>query len=442
MRVLFTIIPARSHLNQVVPVAWALQSAGHDVRVASNPEMAEAIVAAGLHAVRLGDEVDLAAMVRAAGTDRRLGDIVQALELDADDHDRRIALRHYLLAPFALHYPDEPPPGGRALVDELVEFARSWRPDLVLWDGLWFPAPVAARACGAAQGRLLWGLDHVGWARQRFLERLRLPGGGPREDLMAAMTRPTLSRLGMEFDEELLTGQWSIDPTPVGMRLPVGLRYLSMRWVPYNGAAPLPEWLRKPPERTRVCLTLGVSERQFFSDSAPLISALLEAARSSDIEWVATLDRSQLAELGTLPDNVRAVDYVPLNQLLPGCSAIIHHGGSGTFVSAVAHRVPQLVIPKEGGDYANLAKHAVGYGAGIALDRTGLTARDVATALFRLLNEPSFQDGANALHADQLATPTPCDLVPVLEELAGEHTRASSPAPWKEDGDHHPWNGT
>ncbi|NLU67855.1 activator-dependent family glycosyltransferase [Streptomyces sp. HNM0574] len=422
MRVLLTIIPAVSHLKQVVPVAWALQSAGHEVRVASNPEMAEAIVAAGLHAVPLGEEEDLAAMVGAAGTDPRLGDVIDAMDLEADDHDRRIALRNYLLAPFALHYPaEEPPPGSRPFVDELVEFARSWRPDLVLWDGLWFPAPVAARACGAAQGRLLWGLDHVGWARQRLLERLRLPDSGPREDLMAAMMRPTLRRLGVDFDEELLTGQWSIDPTPSGMRLPVDLRYVSMRWVPYNGAAAVPGWLRKPPERPRVCLTLGVSEREFFADSIPLISALLEAAAASDIEVVATLDRAQLAEVGTLPGNVRAVDYLPLSQLLPSCSAIIHHGGSGSFASALTHRVPQLVIPKAGGDYANLAQHAAGYGAGIALDRTGLTAERVTAALFRLLNEPAFQEGADALHADQLAAPSPAELVPVLEKLAAEH---------------------
>ncbi|MFE9117175.1 glycosyltransferase [Streptomyces sp. NPDC007172] len=64
-----------------------------------------------------------------------------------------------------------------------------------------------------------------------------------------------------------------------------------------------------------------------------------------DVEVVATLNAEQLDALGPTPPNVRAVDFVPLNQLLPSCAAIIHHGGAGTFLTALAHGVPQVVVP-------------------------------------------------------------------------------------------------
>ncbi|RQX22278.1 hypothetical protein DLJ57_25730, partial [Micromonospora chalcea] len=51
----------RSHFYSLVPLGWALQAAGHEVRVASHPSMVAAISSAGLAAVPLGADVDFAA---------------------------------------------------------------------------------------------------------------------------------------------------------------------------------------------------------------------------------------------------------------------------------------------------------------------------------------------------------------------------------------------
>jgi UDP:flavonoid glycosyltransferase YjiC (YdhE family) len=50
----------------VVAVAWALRAAGHDVRVAAQPDLADAIVQAGLTAVPVGNALDLAELSRRA----------------------------------------------------------------------------------------------------------------------------------------------------------------------------------------------------------------------------------------------------------------------------------------------------------------------------------------------------------------------------------------
>jgi UDP:flavonoid glycosyltransferase YjiC (YdhE family) len=59
MRVLFVVLPHKSHFFCMVPMAWALSAAGHEVRVASQPDITAAITAAGLNAVPVGVPLNL-----------------------------------------------------------------------------------------------------------------------------------------------------------------------------------------------------------------------------------------------------------------------------------------------------------------------------------------------------------------------------------------------
>ncbi|MFE6782822.1 nucleotide disphospho-sugar-binding domain-containing protein [Streptomyces sp. NPDC057680] len=427
MRVLFTLFPGAAHLYPVVPLARALLAAGHEVRVASHPELTGAVTAAGLAAVEIGDRVDVPALVGACASDDRLDRITGALDIaDGDPGNRRNVIRYYMLAGFSLYHP-APPAAGTAgdpargsATDDLVAFARSWKPDLVLWDPLSFAAPIAARAAGAAHARLLWGIDYFGWMRSAENRRraAALPGGDP----VASAMRPELERHGLEFDEELLLGQWSVDLMPTGMRITDEVRYQPVRRIPYTGGGAVPEWLHGPAERPRVVLTLGVSTRKMFAEEAGFpISELLEMVAGRDIELVATLDRDQLASVRSIPENVRTIDYVPLDQLLPTSSAIVHHGSVGTFGIAAAHRVPQLIVPVEGGDGVVVARYLEDRGAGLSMGTGGFTAPELWKNLERLLGEASFQTAADALHADSLASPSPLEAVPALEALTAHH---------------------
>jgi L-rhodinosyltransferase/glycosyltransferase len=421
MRVLFTIFPATAHLYPIVPLAWALQAAGHEVCVASHsgevePDMFGTITAAGLTAVSLGGREDLPALAKINAdkgkTDR------PTLALHHDGTDDWAMTRAYLIGMFGLYYPAElPGENRRPMLDDLVSFAEQWRPDLVLWDPLCPPAPIAARAAGAAHARLLWGLDNVGFLRAKGLEH---PGADP----LVEWLRPMLDRHGQEFDEEVLSGQWTLDLVPPRMRLPLDGRSVPMRRVPYNAAAELPQWLRTAPGRPRVCLTLGVSSRKLFGRYHGFsISGLFDLVSEMDIELVATLDATQLAEVRRVPDNVRTVEYLPLNHVLPTCSAVVHHGGGGTFAAAVAHRVPQLVIPVPKWDEAVTGRYVESRGAGVTTDSEHFSLDVLGKQLARVLTEPSFQTGVAALYEDMLAIPTPNDIVPVLERLTAQHRR-------------------
>lgn len=426
MRVLFTIFPTSAHLYPAIPLAWALQSAGHEVVVASpegvvDPKVIANITGAGLTAVSLGGKEELTAslapLIAGAGPNR------PTLALDPENENSWRVARAVQTGMLHAYYPPETEPGGRRpVVDALVDFAREWRPDLVLWDPLAPYGAVAARVSGAAHARLLFGMDNIGITRARTRQELADPASGVTDDPWMPWLGPVLERYGLEFTEETLLGQWSMDLTQSRMRHPLDLTYVPVRRVPFTGTAPLPQWLHAKPERPRVVLTLGVSRRLLAGKHSGFpMREFFDSVSGLDLELVATLNSDQLASVGTLPDNVRALDYIPLNQVLPNSSAIIHHGGGGTFAAAVAFKVPQLVVPFPMWDETVTARYLVRRGAGLSVDPAAIDVDSMQKDLLRLIEEPSFQLGADALYEDMLATPAPKDVIPVLERLTAEH---------------------
>ncbi|MFG2296200.1 activator-dependent family glycosyltransferase [Streptomyces sp. NPDC048603] len=428
MRVLFTLFPSTAHLYPVIPLAWALQSAGHEVVVATHegavePDLIGNITAAGLTALSLGSKDELPAALRPHSGDVKPDRPTLALDPEDPDENAWRVTRGILGGLFSLYYPVDPGPDGRRpVVDNLVDFARAWRPDLVLWDPLALHGPIAARACGAAHARVLWGADNIALIRSRSRAEAAEAADGPSGDPWVAWLEPLLERYGLEYSEEMLLGRFSLDLTPSRMGRRQDLTYVPVRRVPYNGATALPRWLHTPPERPRAVLTLGMSRRKIFGKYSGFpLREFFDSVADLDLELVATLNGEQLAAVGTVPDNVRTVEYVPLNQLLPSSSAIIHHGGGGTFAAAVAFRVPQLVVPLPMWDEMVTARYVVSRGAGLSIPPDGFDVTTAHRELVRLLEEPVFRDGARALHEDMLAAPAPKDIVPLLERLTAEH---------------------
>ncbi|MGW4724882.1 nucleotide disphospho-sugar-binding domain-containing protein [Streptomyces sp. NPDC004291] len=444
MRVMFTIWPGTAHLFPLTPLAWALQSAGHEVCVAAHPSMAEGIASVGLTPVPLGD---LGLMPtpwdgensKSRDVEAEMDRLTEDLALGPEDRYPWESLRTFLFpVMWDFHPIGEAPAKSYPWIDRLVDAARDWRPDLVLWDPCWPSSAVAARASGAAHARLLWGLDYWGWTVDRFADRRRVLGSRLGTNPMEGSVRAIADRYGMEVDDELLLGQWTVDPTPSGMRLPTRTRTLPMQWMPYTGAAPIPDWLYARPERPRVTMSLGMSMRAFFEESRPRVEALLETVDGMDIEVVATFNKDQLRDI-PVPDNVRTVDYLPLNLLLPSSAALIHHGGTGSFNAAAAMGVPQLItsdandfttIDDEGNkktfttqhmDVPPTTKYLVERGAGFTLDHGELSRSEMRERLERAVGDPSIREGARSLRKDIVAAPTPTEIIPVLERLTEVH---------------------
>ncbi|MER7169106.1 activator-dependent family glycosyltransferase [Micromonospora sp. NPDC000207] len=420
MRVVFSSMASKSHLFGLVPLAWAFRAAGHEVRVVASPALTDDITAAGLTAVPVGTDVDLVDFMTHAGYD--IIDYVRSLDFSERDPatstwDHLLGMQTVLTPTFyALMSPD-------SLVEGMISFCRSWRPDLVVWEPQTFAASIAATVTGVAHARLLWGPDITVRARQKFLGLLPGQPAAHREDPLAEWLTWSVERFGGRVPqdvEELVVGQWTIDPAPVGMRLDTGLRTVGMRYVDYNGPSVVPDWLHDEPTRRRVCLTLGISSRE-NSIGQVSVDDLLGALGDVDAEIIATVDEQQLEGVAHVPANIRTVGFVPMHALLPTCAATVHHGGPGSWHTAAIHGVPQVILP-DGWDTGVRAQRTEDQGAGIALPVPELTSDQLREAVRRVLDDPAFTAGAARMRADMLAEPSPAEVVDVCAGLVGERT--------------------
>jgi UDP:flavonoid glycosyltransferase YjiC (YdhE family) len=259
-------------------------------------------------------------------------------------------------------------------------------------------------------------------ARKEFLRQKELQHPEHQEDPTAEWLGWTLERVGAGggFTEDLVTGQWTIDSASASTRLDLGLHTVRVRYVPYDGPAVVPDWLRLPAPRPRVCLTFGVSEWIAEWLTGEVITDLLLAMSDLDIEVVATLTGKQIEQVTEVPANARLVEFVPLNDLVPTCAAVVHHGGIGTKASAELHGVPQIILAF-GMDTAVVGARIEESGAGLAMPIEELTGAALREKVSRVVTEPSFASAARRLRDEVLAQPTPNAAVPLIEQLTAEH---------------------
>lgn len=410
MRIMFLAFPgARSHLYAMIPLAWALRTAGHQVVVVGNPDLAQPAGGTGIPFAVAGSPIstmlkEIDGAVRAERPSAPSGAFSK--QEDYPSLDARAELEH-------LVYSVLDPLLRGPLVDDLVDFGRKWRPDLVIWDQLCPAGGVAARALGVPHARFLYGADTL-------MQLVEACGSGGRDPMHDWLSK-ALERFGVDADDHVAAGHFSLDLMPEWTWHASDVRYVRLRHLAFNGPVTIPDWVHERPDRPRVCVTLGVSHRDLdLAESAA--GDLLDAVAGLDAEVIATFSRDQLTGV-RVPDNVRAVDFVPLNALLPSCSAIIHHGGAGAFAGALEHGVPQLIVPGENTKWFGPVAMANGLeaeAAGIYLSNAGqLSADRVREGLVEVLGNPAFAENAERLRRRNRLVPTPNDIVPVIEDLAG-----------------------
>jgi UDP:flavonoid glycosyltransferase YjiC (YdhE family) len=384
MRALFTVVGWPTHYFPMVPLAWAFRAAGHEVRVAGEAGLAEAITSSGLPAVAVGEDVELGQMYRTVLgglRDRRTGQTATLGNWkQTRDHglDGANAIMQRIL--FAV---------ADAMMPDLAAFARSWQPDLVVWDPSTFAGGIVARHLGVLSVRHLWGPDIV---RASNLDTEWIPEF---QDLFA--------RYGVDWTEGL--DDLTVDPCPARLQVIDAPGRLPARYVPYNGPGGVPRWLWEPPRKPRVCVTWGTGTTHVSGKDLFLVPHFLHALAGSDLEIVVTLSPAAAASLDRLPANARVVQMQPLHLLLPTCSAIVHQGGGGTTLTAALAGVPQVVLPQLPDQYisaAKLAEAGAGRQAGTGDAALAMIGEDVA----EVLGDPRYGRAAAALREDMMAQPS------------------------------------
>jgi glycosyltransferase (activator-dependent family) len=428
MRVLFTAYPEKTHFLLMAPLAWALRTAGHEVRFAVQPKFVDEITQAGLTAVPVGSDRDLWSVLARIPNWLVEGGVGWPTPYDAAERAPEDVTWEYLHSGYEFQVTRWHKTTNVPMTGDLVAFARHWQPDLVIWEPTTYAGSIAANACGAAHARVLIGADVYGITREHYLRLKHQRPAADRSDPMAEWLSGYARKYGGEFTEELITGHFTLDVLPPSVRVNAArLRYVPLRYTPYGGPAVVPYWLWEQPSRPRVALSFGLTLVDHAEGYAVNVQDILDALADLDIEVVATIAETERRKLDRIPDNARLVAYVPLHALIPTCSAVIHHAGVGTLATTALYGVPQLALPLDV-DQPVLADRLAVQGAGLAVYATEATGQTVRENLLRLLHEPAFGERAARLRDEMLAQPSPNQLVPHLEELAaaGRAGRATS----------------
>jgi len=379
MRIVFTCWAWPTHLHAMVPLAWACRIAGHDVLVASQPGLIDAISRTGLPAAPVGRDVDAVATFR----DIAAAPPPAAARRPGGGGPRVLGLLTTL---------------AETMVDDLVDVARDWRADLIVHDPTAFAAPVAAAVLDIPAVRHLYGTDLMSVVG-RFL-----PGA----------LAPLSDKLGLDAVDPF--GVATVDPCPTGLQVDTDVRRLPMRYVPHNGPGLPPPRLTGPSGRPRVCVTWGTTLSR-LDPGLFLAGPVARALGDLDVDTVVAITPGQRDLLGALPPQAQVVESAPLDLLLPACDVVIAHGGAATILTALAHGLPQLLIPRLP-DHVRHAAQVAEAGAGLVLAAPEADPAAIGARLTELLADPAHRVAAERLRIEMNGQPSPARIVGELERLA------------------------
>jgi UDP:flavonoid glycosyltransferase YjiC (YdhE family) len=388
MRVLMTTAAWSGHFYPLVPLGWALRAGGHDVRVLCEPKMATVVSESGLPAVGVGHDVDPAQFWR--GMNAAPDPDAVGGSLDWEEHRRRRAERRTMMFTGL----------AEAAAEPILEYARSWRPDVVVSEPTCYAGLLVGQVLGIGVIRHLWGPDSTYLRRDNdpaFLDRLA--------ELWHRYGLDDLRHLG---DVTIETGPRSLqtDSLPGSQ---------DARYVPYSGPGQAPDWLLEPAARPRVCLTWSGTFAAAGGHLSPA-RQIVEALAGTDIELTVVVSEQDRPLLGRVPERVRLVHGLPLELLLPTCSAIIHSGSANVTMAAVATGVPQLIFPAMFDAFVN-AERITTAGAGLATEYQLMTPALVRESVATLLGDSPIRAAAAALKAENDALRSPSAVAESLTTL-------------------------
>jgi UDP:flavonoid glycosyltransferase YjiC (YdhE family) len=376
MRVLFSCMPWEGHFRPLVPLAHALASRGHEVAFASASDWEPRALEEGFELLPAG--LSLLEGRAVFGPYRE-----SIFKLPPEERRPLLFSQQFGM----VHAP--------AKLPELVEVAREWAADTIVFDSCDLAGPIAGAALELPVVNHSFGAMiplRALEAANEYLEPLwRSHGLEP--DPFAGAFR------GLFVDLAPPTFAWE---QPRGSTIRLGP-------VPdLSGEAP--GWLHEL-ERPLVYVTMGTvyGDPELFR---PLLDGL-DGSASALVTVGRTVDPVALAPV---PERVRVAGFVPQAHILPRCDAVISHGGSGTTLGALAHGLPLLLVPQAADQFDNAAR-AEAAGAAIVLRPGEVTAGAVRKAVRRILDEQSFREAAQSIAAEIEAMPTANEVASAVEEF-------------------------
>ena len=375
MRALLTTTPGRGHYHPMLALAGALEKRGHEVAWAAAEPVCVRLNERGFTAMPCGNPEP--------GGLSLLGRYPETAALPPEERPNFLFSKIF------------GPERAAPMLDDLLPLAREWSPSVMLCEQAELAGPIVAAVLGIPNVTHGFGhpLPAARVARaQDAMEPLwqtqgltAPPFAGTYEHAYVDMYPEALKAYGNEHISDVIKVR-PHDPAPAAAT-----------------GAPL------------VYVTFGT----VFNRDLSLIATVVEGVRALPVEVVVTLGPGHdPADLGEQPQNVQVAQYIPQEDLLPRCAAVVSHAGSGTFLAALTQGLPQLVLPQAADQFLN-ATAATRAGVAREIPPGEITAERVREELERVLHDPALVAAARAMSAEIAAMPSPGDVADELVRRYG-----------------------
>lgn len=152
------------------------------------------------------------------------------------------------------------------------------------------------------------------------------------------------------------------------------------------------------------------------NDLDQLVRPTIEALAGEDVTLVVATGGRAIAELGALPANARAAEYLPYDLLFPRLAAFVTNGGYGGLHYALEHGVP-IVAAGRTEDKVETTARVAWSGAGINLKAQRPTQRAIRRAVRRVISQPSYRNASATIGRAIAASPGAAGVEAIIADL-------------------------
>lgn len=356
MRILFSSTPGFGHIAPLIPLVRAGRDAGHEVSLLTSAGMRESI------------DPDLPLVAAGPMPGVVLAELQRRGQFAGPTGPKGSSAPKQSVGFFAV--------AAQLAIDEALEKAEQWKPDLIVAERSDLIGPLVADELSVPWARLAIGpameadvVEGVAAEIAPLYEERGVAKTNPVAEL--DLCPPALQARGWTAPEHHVTvrpephsqdaGAWSVPPFPGHEDKPL------------------------------VLVTLGT----VFNQTSTLTS-VLDSLTALDVRLLVTAGPGvEMDAVSVDPARMRAVDFVPLAQLLEGVDAVVTVGGAGTILGTLSRGIPMVVFP-QGADHFRNAARSDAAGAAITVEASGA----IATALSRILDEDGFRIAAQSVAAE------------------------------------------
>lgn len=155
-----------------------------------------------------------------------------------------------------------------------------------------------------------------------------------------------------------------------------------------------------------------MSRKEPFTE---LVRPALDALADENVLVVVATGGRPVSELGELPANARAAEFLPYDLLFPLTAVLVTNGGFGGVHFALEHGVP-IVIAGDTEDKPEVATRVSWSGVGINL-KTGHPKPDaIRSAVETVLSSPRYREAAERA-AEQIRAAEGVDALGLIERV-------------------------